>query len=483
MARAWGAMFGRSRTRSRTSSARPTATWWRSAPARRLHIALLAAGVGPGDEVITPSFNNVADFQAILAVGADPVFCDIDPVSLCIDLEKAEELVSPRTRAIIVMDYDCLPVRPRRRGRLAARRGLRVIHDAAHSLGSRYSGRPVGSFSDIAMFSFDPVKTVTCIDGGAVVVRTEEELRRLREMRLIGMGQPAAVMYQNKRAWTFDVVARGLPLPHANMHAAIGLAQLGKLDVIASTRREACRAYNAALAGLPLVRTPLTDFSDVDPFLYYIRVPAEHRDALRDFLKAEGVDTGIHWQPGHWFSLFQECRPATSASPSASGRRSSPCPCTRRCRSRPCTRSPTRSTPTSAAAHERRRRPAAAARAEGRARAPAARRSCCRWAIRSVPCFGPSPPCLAAVDAEDVRCLTEWRNRHVKSFLTEFVAHDARTASGCSSRSTATTASCSSCWMRSTARGWATSASASSTGTRATARPTPSSAAARRRPG
>ena len=93
-----------------------------------------------------------------------------------------------------------------------------------------------------------------------------------------------------------------------NMHAAIGLAQLGKLEVIASTRRAASRAYNAALAGLPLVRTPLTDFSDVNPFLYYIRVPAEHRTPLRDFLKAEGVDTGIHWQPGHWFTLWKECR-------------------------------------------------------------------------------------------------------------------------------------------------------------------------------
>jgi dTDP-4-amino-4,6-dideoxygalactose transaminase len=190
----------------------------------------------------------------------------------------------------------------------AAQHGIRIIHDAAHSFGSKYKGRMVGSFSDICVFSHDPVKTVTCLDGGTIVVRTEEELRQVHELRLLGMQQPAAVMYQNKRAWTFDVERVGFRYHMLNMHAAIGLAQLGKLDVIAQTRRDASRAYNAALAGIAQVRTPQTDFKDVNPFLYYIRVPAEHRDSLREFLKAEGVDTGIHWQPGHWFSLWKECR-------------------------------------------------------------------------------------------------------------------------------------------------------------------------------
>jgi len=273
-----------------------------------LHLALMAAGVGPGDEVITPSFNNVADFQAIAAVGAAPVFCDIDPLSLCVDLDRAEELISPRTRALIVMDYDCLLCDHDRVADLAARRGLRIGHDAAHSLGSLHRGRPVGSFSDIAMFSFDPVKTITCIDGGALVVRTEEEAQALREMRLIGMGQPSSVMYQNQRAWTYDVARLGFRYHMANLHAAIGLAQLGKLDVIARTRREACRTYNARLAGVPGITVPRTDFSDVTPFLYYVRVEAGRRDAFRQHLAERGIDTGIHWQPGHWFTLFKDCR-------------------------------------------------------------------------------------------------------------------------------------------------------------------------------
>jgi dTDP-4-amino-4,6-dideoxygalactose transaminase len=166
----------------------------------------------------------------------------------------------------------------------------------------------VGSFSDLTTFSFDPVKTITSIDGGALVVRTEEELERVHEMRLIGMGQPAAEMYGNRRAWTYDVKGLGFRYHLANLHAAIGVAQIAKLPRIATARRDACRVYNAEFAGLEQVRTPATDFAEVIPFLYYIRVPAELREGLRSHLSSLGVDTGIHWQPGHSFSLLRDCR-------------------------------------------------------------------------------------------------------------------------------------------------------------------------------
>jgi dTDP-4-amino-4,6-dideoxygalactose transaminase len=273
-----------------------------------LHLAMMLAGVGEGDEVIAPSFNNIADFQAILAVGAKPVMCDIRDDTLCIDVDKAAELIGPKTRAIIAMDYDCCMADHDAVGELARRYGLRVIHDAAHAMGSNYKGKRVGSFSDICMFSFDPVKTITCIDGGALVVKSEEEMRALHEMRLIGMGQPASVMYGNQRAWTYDVKRLGFRYHMANLHAAIGLAQLKRMDEFTARRQEACKRYSALLVDVAQVRTPLSDFSDVTPFLYYIRVPAEHRQPMRDYLKEQGIDTGIHWQPGHWFSLLSECR-------------------------------------------------------------------------------------------------------------------------------------------------------------------------------
>lgn len=273
-----------------------------------IHLALLAMGVGPGDEVITPSFNNAADFQGILATGGEPVFCDIEEDSLCIDLDKAAELVSPRTKAIIVMDYDCVLCDHDRVAEFAGAHGVRVLHDAAHSFGSKYRGRRVGSFSDVATFSFDPVKTITCIDGGALVLRSEDELQRVQEMRLIGMNQPANVMYTNARAWTYDMRLIGFRYHMANLHAAIGLAQLAKIDVISESRNSACRYYNERLSDLREVKVPQTDYQDITPFLYYIRVPGEKRDALRTYLHERGIDTGIHWQPGHWFSLLKDCR-------------------------------------------------------------------------------------------------------------------------------------------------------------------------------
>jgi dTDP-4-amino-4,6-dideoxygalactose transaminase len=273
-----------------------------------LHIALLVAGVGNGDEVIVSSFNCSADFQAITWVGAEIVFCDCDDVTLGIDLDKAARLVTTKTKAIIVMDYDCILCNHDEIKDFAEKYGLRVIHDAAHAFGSYYKGQPVGSFSDICVFSHDPVKTITCLDGGTVVVRTREELSQVHELRLLGMQQPAAVMYQNKRAWTFDVERVGFRYHMLNMHAAVGLAQLAKLHVIAESRRAACKKYNARLQSIPEIRVPQTDFAEVNPFLYYIRVPATHRDSCRDFLRNSGVDTGIHWQPGHWFSLWKNCR-------------------------------------------------------------------------------------------------------------------------------------------------------------------------------
>ncbi len=273
-----------------------------------IHLGLLLAGLQPGDEVITPSFNNIADFQAILATGAKPVFCDIDETTLCIDLNKAEELVSPDTKALIAMDYDCLLCDHGAVAEFAQRHGIRVLHDAAHSFGSKYLGRPVGSFSDMTMFSFDPVKTITCIDGGALIVKTEEEAEQLREMRLIGMGQPSQVMYQNSRAWTYGVQRLGFRYHMANLHAAVGLKQLEKMESISITRQQSGILYNRLLEDVPFVRTPETDFSDVTPFLYYIRVPKELRESFREHLSQHGVDTGIHWQPGHWFELFKDCR-------------------------------------------------------------------------------------------------------------------------------------------------------------------------------
>ena len=163
-------------------------------------------------------------------------------------------------------------------------------------------------------------------------MRSEEELARVHEMRLIGMGQPATVMYTNSRAWTYDMRTIGFRYHMANLHAAIGLAQLAKMDVISESRNSACRYYNEWLVDVPEVIVPLTDFHDITPFLYYIRVPGDKRDALRASLAERGIDTGIYWQPGHWFTLLKDFRRGDLSVTDRVGHEVVCCRCIRRCR-------------------------------------------------------------------------------------------------------------------------------------------------------
>jgi dTDP-4-amino-4,6-dideoxygalactose transaminase len=273
-----------------------------------LHLALRLAGVRPGDEVITASLNNIGDFQAIKAAGGEPVFCDIREDNLGIDIEKAEVLVGPQTKAIIGMDYAGVPCVLDELHAFARKHSLRVIHDAAHSFGSRYKGKRIGSFGDLVMFSFDPIKTITCIDGGALIVNTREDMERLHRERLLGMDQSAKRMYSNNRAWTYDVTTVGFRYHLANLHASIGVSQLKHAEEMITSRREACRQYSELLRSVDGVIIPQTDFADVAPFIYVLRVLRGKRQALISSLQDQGIDTGIHWIPGHNFSLLKGCR-------------------------------------------------------------------------------------------------------------------------------------------------------------------------------
>lgn len=273
-----------------------------------LHLSLLMMGVGPGDEVITPSLNNAADFQAIRACGAEPVFVDIDENTLCIDTTKIAELISDKTKCIIAMDYDIFICDHDALSEISQRTGIPVLHDAAHSFGSSYKGQPIGNQHQFTMFSFDPVKSITCIDGGAIILKGEGNAKRLQAKRLIGMTQSAAHMYTNSRAWTYDMEELGFRYHMANLHAAIGVSQVRKIDEIRKSRQETCKRYYEELSKLNWIHAPKGEFDSINPFLYYIRVLNGERAELREHMKKQGVDTGIHWQAGHSFSFLKDCR-------------------------------------------------------------------------------------------------------------------------------------------------------------------------------
>lgn len=273
-----------------------------------IHVGLLIAGAAPGDEVIVPALSHLADAQAIRAVGAEPVLCDIDPETLCLDPNRVAELVGPRTRAILALDYGPHLCDEEAIAQIAEAHGLRVVRDAAHSFGASVGDQMVGSTGDICIFSFDPVKALSCIDGGVVVAPTDEEVDRVRALRVLGASNPAQLAYGHARTWEYDVEEPGFRYHLSNIHAAVGLAQLGKLDVIRWTRQEACRRYQSRLAGIDGLRLPECDVSGRNPFLFYVRVGDGRREAFRAHLASQGVETGIHWVPIHHLSFFSDCR-------------------------------------------------------------------------------------------------------------------------------------------------------------------------------
>jgi dTDP-4-amino-4,6-dideoxygalactose transaminase len=274
-----------------------------------VHLGLELCGVGPGDEVITPSFNNIADFQSIKALQATPVFCDIYEDNLTIDVTKVADLISDKTKAIICIDYGSALCDYDRVKAIADKRGVSVLYDAAHSFGSRRpDGSMVGSEADFCTFSFDPAKNITCIDGGALIVKDTDLAQKSRYMRLLGQKQNQSTLYSNNRSWTYDVDNIGYRYHLANLHGAIGLKQLEKISIIKNKRQEIFQYYHKNLWDMDGLILPPNVTSEIVPFIFVLRILDGKRNAFRDYLKEHGIDVGVHWQPGHKFSYFANCR-------------------------------------------------------------------------------------------------------------------------------------------------------------------------------
>lgn len=273
-----------------------------------LHIALRVAGVGPGNEVITPSFNYVADHQAIRMAGADVVMCDIRDDNLGIDVEKVEVLITDRTKAIIPLHFAGIPCDQEGVYRLAKKYGLRVIEDAMHAFGTTINGKRIGSYGDITCFSFDPVKIITSIDGGCVIANTEEERDKLRNMRFLGVDKETTERYQNKRAWDYDVVSEGYRYHLTNIMASIGISQIKRVDEFIASRQKTCCAYSEAFRVLDGVKVLSQDFLGISPFIYSLRVLNGRRDELIKHLQDCGVDCGVHFIPVHEHAYFSNAR-------------------------------------------------------------------------------------------------------------------------------------------------------------------------------
>jgi dTDP-4-amino-4,6-dideoxygalactose transaminase len=258
--------------------------------------------------VITPSFNYVADHQAIRMAGAEPVLCDIREQDLGIDCEKAAELIGPKTKGIMPLHFAGIPCDLEGVYLLAEQKGLRVVEDCCHAFGTVHDGAKIGSRGDIACFSFDPVKIITSIDGGCVITPREDELVRLQRLRLLGVDKDTTERYKNRRAWDYDVLGPGYRYHLTNIMASVGVSQVKRVDEFIASRVRVCKAYNDAFGGLPWAELPPTDFEGISPWIYSLRVPGKSRDDFVAHMRDKFVDVGIHFVPVHKHTYFADCR-------------------------------------------------------------------------------------------------------------------------------------------------------------------------------
>ena len=273
-----------------------------------LHIALRAAKIGPGDEVITPSFNYVSDHQAIKMTGADVVMCDIKDDNLGIDCSKVEKVITDKTKAIIPLHFAGIPCDQKRVYEIAQKYDLRVIEDAMHAFGTTINNKKIGSYGDITCFSFDPVKVITSIDGGCVIVNNEDEFHNLQNLRLLGVDKDTTERYKNKRSWDYDVICEGYRYHLTNIMASIGISQIKRVNEFIKSRQKICQEYNKAFKDIEGLKVPQTDFRGISPFIYSLRVLDDKREFLIKHLDKLGIDVGIHFIPVHKHKYFANDR-------------------------------------------------------------------------------------------------------------------------------------------------------------------------------
>lgn len=271
-----------------------------------LHLALQACDLKPGDEVLVQSLTYVASFQAISATGAKPVACDVDPNTGTLDWRDAERRLTSRTKAVMPVHYTGGVGALDEIYAFADAHHLRVIEDAAHALGSTHRGRRVGSFGEVACFSFDGIKNITSGEGGCVVAGDETVLQRVRDARLLGVEKDTEKRYSGQRSWDFDVTDQGWRYHMSNLMAAIGLAQLRRFPEMAVARQNLARLYDNSLSGHSRIERFAHDYATVVPHIYVVRIRGlKDRKALQARLLEQGIETGVHYQPNHWLSYYR----------------------------------------------------------------------------------------------------------------------------------------------------------------------------------
>ena len=277
-----------------------------------LHLAALAGGLKPGDEAIVSSITFAASSNCVLYCGAKPVFADIDAETYNIDPQSIREKITPATKAIIAVDFTGQAVKLDEIREICREHNLLLIEDAAHAIGTKYKGQPVGSIADMTCFSFHPVKTVTGGEGGAVTTNDEQLYHRLLRLRTHGITRnPEEMVHPTDDPWYNEQVELGYNYRMTDFQAALLLSQLHKLPAFSARRKEIVGKYNEAFKDIPeiTVQKEIPE-SDTTRHLYILRLKLEKLTCTRrqffDALYAENTCPQVHYLPVYWHSYYEK---------------------------------------------------------------------------------------------------------------------------------------------------------------------------------
>ena len=269
-----------------------------------LHLALKAIGLNAGDEVILPTNTFISTAEVVTYFGAIPVLCDIEEDTHNIDVSKIEALITKRTKAIIPVHLGGQPCDMDEIIDIAKRNKLYVIEDAAHALPSKYKGKMIGTIGDITCFSFYATKTLTTGEGGMATTTNEDYAKRIKINRLHGISRDAWDRYTLKGSWYYEVVDNGYKYNTTDINAALGLAQLKKIDWMNERRAEVARKYTEAFKGTKVIPPVVKADRETSWHLYVVKV--NNRSELFEKLKENGIGTSVHFIPVHKHPYYKE---------------------------------------------------------------------------------------------------------------------------------------------------------------------------------
>ena len=265
-----------------------------------LQLAVQCSGVKAGDEVLVPTYTFVATFQAVKAVGATPIPCDVDIDDGFISIDDAKKRLTKKTKAIIPVLFAGCDGKIDKVYQFARENSLILIEDAAHSFGCENIVKRDG----ILCFSFDAIKNITCSDGGCIVTTDEEVSNRINDVRLLGVLGDTAARFKGERSWDSDTIEQGWRYHMSNVCAAIGRAQLKKFPEIKLRRQKYANMYIDGLKDIDGIRLLPINAKTAVPFTFPIIVSKTNRNSLREFLLEYGIQTGLQYKPNHLLTYF-----------------------------------------------------------------------------------------------------------------------------------------------------------------------------------